>query len=95
MTKRDIVEDIVYRKLNFHLEEEDYELKGLFSWNKVFPYLVSNPNAKEKLLITDYTKENKTIWAKPTEEFKKELEEIIEKRKNVYFEMKGYYNEQK
>ena len=53
MAKRDIVKDIVYRKLNFHLEEEDYELKGLFSWNKVFPYLVSNPNARTAIRISN------------------------------------------
>ena len=84
MSKKCIVEDIVYRKIRFHLKDDKYELKGLFSWGTAFPYLISNPNAKEKLLVTEYCKENKTIWAKPTEEFKKQLEEIIQKRKNWF-----------
>ena len=69
MTKKDIIKDIVLRKLKFHFKENDWEFKGLFSWREAFPYLVNNPNAKEKLLITDYKEENKTIWAKPTKEF--------------------------
>lgn len=69
MKKIDIIKDLCLRKLKFHYNEEDWQIKGLFSWKEALPFLVSNVNAKEKLLITDYKEENKTIWAIPTKEF--------------------------
>ena len=68
MKKIDIIRELCLRKLKFHHNEE-WQIKGLFSWKDALPFLVSNVNAKEKLLITDYKEENKTIWAIPTKEF--------------------------
>ena len=78
MTRKDVIRNIVLHSLKFNNN------KGLFSWKSAFPYLANNPKAKEKLLITDYKEENKTIWAYPTAKLKNEINELLNSEKLKY-----------
>jgi len=66
--KKDIGYEFARRKVAFHNDKkwQNIKLWGLFDWSYVSRLLKSGE------LLTDMRKENKTIWAWPSEQFYKE-----------------------
>lgn len=67
LAKSTIAAEFARRAKQFHSDEKPMEITlwGLFSWGDVSPYIKTGeiiPNA-------GYTKENRTIWCKPSQAF--------------------------
>ena len=75
--------EMARRKVQFHKHEHwrAIRLWGLFNWGTVKRLL------DRGLLITDYTKENKTIWVQPSEQaYHKHIEPLL--RRHTLDELK-------
>lgn len=74
MRLEQIIAEMCRRYVRFHKGEEWFNIKlwGLFSWGDIAPYLLKNAGKmksfKKGLFLTDYKKENKIIWVRPTEQ---------------------------
>ena len=71
MSLKQITAEMARRYLMFHRGEPWSAIKlfGLFAWGDVSPYLTCSRGLKSfrrGLLVTDMTRDNKTIWVRPT-----------------------------
>lgn len=76
MGKKEIWAEMARRKVQFHANEEwdTIKLWGLFDWGTVSKLLKSG-----ELLAPGYTRENKTIWVKPTREtWEKHIKPLVD-----------------
>lgn len=76
MDRKTIAYEMARRKVRFHKNEKWNTIKlwGLFRWSDVSPAL------KSGILITDMTKDNVTIWVRPSKEFwEGEIKPLIKK----------------
>lgn len=67
MLKRSMVAaEFARRAKQFHPDENPMEIRlwGLFSWGAISKYVKSG-----EILCPGYTKENKTVWCRPSQEF--------------------------
>jgi len=76
LSKSVIWAEMARRKVQFHAHEEwsSIRLWGLFNWGDVSPLIKSGE------LITGMTKENRTIWVRPSKEaYEKHIEPLIKR----------------
>ena len=66
-SKREIGAEFARRAKEFHAGEEPMKIKlwGLFKWGEVSPYIKTREIIPER----GFTKENKTVWCKPSQKF--------------------------
>ena len=81
LPKYEIAQDFARRAVQFNPTEEPMEIEywGLFNWGEVSPYIKTG----EIIPNPGYTKTNRTIWCKPSQEFfDKWIKPRIEQIKN-------------
>jgi len=84
-----IAAEFARRAKQFHKGEDPMTINlwGLFSWGAVSKYIKTG----EIIPNSGYTKENRTIWCKPSQEFfDKEIKPLMDKNLDELLRLSGW-----